>query len=164
MTIEIFIQGEGIKDIKLVQLPSTATTRELLEEAKKHGFPADAAGQSYIFIEDAEEPVAPNISLKEAPISQHSSVHFHHCRRIKTYVTYNGRTDEHNFSPSTTIRQVKKWAVNAFGLSATDASDHLLEVCNPNLRPDGDVHLGSLTDRTTCSVCFNLVAKSRVEG
>ena len=45
-----------------------------------------------------------------------------------------------------------------------NATEHLLQVCDSAVRPDEDVHIGTLVTVAACGLRFDLVAKQRVEG
>ena len=61
---------------------------------------------------------------------------------------------------------MKKWAVakDQYGLSPVDAAEHVLKVCSLGDQPDEEVHIGTLAKFPDGTVCFDLVAKQRVEG
>ena len=104
--------------------------------------------------------------LEAAGIRHRGRVHVHRCRKIQVAVNFNGVTESNHFSPATTVGKIKKWAVSkqVFNLSEIDASEHILQICGSNERPDEDTHLGSLVKFPDCKICFDLVAKVRVEG
>lgn len=163
--IEVFLQGEGIADIVLVQVPEAGTVRDIVEAAQAHGL-RGGNGQVLVFAENAEEPFQQNISLREAGIGQRSRVHVHRCRKVEISVNFNAGLESRSFPPSATMERVKRWAVGpqGFKLSDVDATEHVLQVCNTATRPDEDMQIGSLVQAGTCTVCFDLVPKLRVEG
>lgn len=163
--IEIFLQGEGVKDIILVHVPKGGNVRDLLNAAKEHGVNLGGDGDpSAIYIEDAEEAVDPNASLEEAGIHHRGHVHVHRCHRIDVSVNFNARTETKVFPPSATVGRVKKWAVKAYGMSDKDAAEHVLQIAGSNVRPDEDIHIGTLVTHPACRISFDLVPKVRVEG
>jgi hypothetical protein len=163
--IELFLQGEGIADITLVRVPRDGTARDIIEAAKSHGL-ATPDGEALVLVEDAEEPLAPDARLEAAGIGHRGRVHVHRCRRVAVTVNFNADTQAEEFPPSATVGRVKKWAVGkkAFDLQGVDATEHVLQVCNSSTRPDEDVHIGTLVAVPGCGLCFDLVAKQRVEG
>lgn len=163
--IEIFLQGEGVKDIILVHVPKGGNVRDLLNAAKEHSVTLGGDGDpSAIYIEDAEEAVDPNASLDEAGIRHRGHVHIHRCHRIDVSVNFNARTETKVFPPSATVGRVKKWAVKAFGMSDKDAAEHILQITGSGARPDEDIHIGTLVTHPAFRVFFDLVPKVRVEG
>lgn len=164
-TIELFLQGEGIEDIKLIHIPQHSTVRELLAKLfAEAGRPEHEAEGLFLILEDQEQELDPNAILHEIGIGHRQRVHCHRCHRIAVTVNFNGAHKEHLFSPATTIGKVKRWADHQFGLHGVDATEHALKLCGTDKRPDEDLHLGSLTQHRECKVCFDLVPKKRVEG
>jgi hypothetical protein len=163
--IEIFLQGEGVKDVVLVRVPKDGTVRDLLNAAREHGVHLGGDGDpSVVYIEDAEEAVDPNASLEEAGIRHRGHIHVHRCHRIDVSVNFNARTETMAFPPSATVGRVKKWAVKAFGMSEKDAAEHVLQITGSNVRPDEDIHIGALVTHPEHRISFDLVPKVRVEG
>jgi len=166
-TIELFVQGEGIPDIVLVRVPANGTVGDIVAAGRSHRR-ADAgdAGALVIFLEDAEEALDPAATLEAAGIRHRGRVHIHRCRRVAVAVNYNGRQIARDFPPSATIRRVKHWvdSNDGFDLRGVDATEHLLQVCASNIRPDEDTHIGTLVHLSGCPLCLDLVAKQRVEG
>lgn len=165
--IDIFLQGENIPEITLVQVPDSGTVRDILEAAKAQNLQLAGDETSLIiFMEDVEEALALDLSLEAARIGHRSRVHVHRCRQLEVTVNFNSDHKTHVFSPSTTVEHVQRWAVGeqGFNLGQIDAMDLLLQLCNSTVRPDGDTHIGSLVQFPHCMLCFDLVPKQRVEG
>jgi hypothetical protein len=165
--IELFLQGEGIPEIILVRVTRTGTVRDILEAARARGLtPSTGGATPIVLIENGDEPLALDLTLDAAGISQRSRVHVHHCHQIAVTVNFNADAKQKDFSPSTTIARVQRWAVGkeGFDLKGVDATEHLLQICGTTVRPDEDVHIGTLVQAPACALCFDLVAKQRVEG
>ena len=165
--IEIFLQGEGVSGIALVRVQPNGTVQEVLEAAKALGAPADGpGGPLLVLLEDTEEVLASEVPLERAGIGHRSRVHVHRCRQIEVTVNFNHLHKAKAFPPSATIEAVKRWAVGkeGFGLGEVDAAEHVLQLCNTTIRPDEDIHIGSLVQFPSCTLCFDLVPKQRVEG
>jgi hypothetical protein len=164
--IELFLQGEGIREITLVRIPRDGTVRDVIAVARTHGLSAPAEEDVSVLLEDADAPLGPDTPLTAAGIGRHSRVHLHRCRKVAVTVNFNADHKTESFSPSATVARVKKWAVSkrGFSLSDVDATEHLLQVCGSTNRPDEDVHIGTLVQAPACVVCFDLVPKQRVEG
>lgn len=164
-TIELFLQVEGINDIKLIRVPHDCKVRELIEKIQAE---IDAAqsetGGMFLLLEDRDDELRPDASLNESGIGHRHRIHCHRCRRIEVTVNFNGVSKSHPFSPSNTIKKIKRWADEQFELKGVDATEHALQLCGTNTRPDEDVHVGSLARYPNCKVCFDLVPKKRVEG
>lgn len=163
--IELFLQGEGIHDVKLIRLPSNATVRDIADAARSAGA-LGSDGAARVTIEDAEEELAAEASLSAAGIGHRSRIHVHRCRRVAVTVHFNGQTKALDVAPSATIERVHRRATGrqGFKLGDTDAAEHLLQLCGSAERPDVETHVGTLATAPACSACFDLVPKQRVEG
>lgn len=164
-TIELFLQGEGIKDIKLIRVPDDCTVKELIEKALVESEATFQGNERFfLLLENQDDELSPNTKLNEIGIGHRHRIHCHRCRRIEVIVNFNGVSKFHPFSPAQTIGKVKHWADEQFGLKGVDATEHTLQICGTNKRPDEDLHLGSLVQSPNCKLCFDLVPKKRVEG
>lgn len=163
--IQVFIQGEGVREIHVLELPRNATVRELLTAAAAHGYSVATDGGSAVFVEDGEEALAPDARLDEAGVGNQGSVHVHRCKRVGVTVYFNA-SKSRAFTPGTTLHRVKQWAVGeqGFDLSPVDAAEHVLQLKGTTDRPDEDVHIGTLVSVPSCALEFDLVPKVRVEG
>ena len=162
--IEIFVQGPGITRVALVKVPSHARVGDLVEVAKTKGLRLDDQPSARVWLESAEEPLNAGVSLQDAGIQSRSRIHIHTCPRIRVTVNFNGKAEEHPFSPSATIGAVKQWADKKFGLSAIDATEYALQICGTKDYPADDIEVGSLAQPGECRACFDLVSIQRVEG
>lgn len=165
--VELFLQGEGLPDIILVRVPRDGTVRDVLEAARAHGLSsAGGDASTVVMLEDSDDALDLDAALESAGIRNRGRVHVHRCRRVAVTVNYNGRQIERDFPPSATVRRVKRWvdSKDGFDLRGIDATEHLLQLCGSTERPDEDVHIGTLTSLPGCLLCFDLVAKQRVEG
>lgn len=166
--LELFVQGEGLGGIRLIKADPESTFQRLIAVLAADaggGFAAAAAsGQLTVMVEDSDKEVSSDISLKKAGVRSRQRVHIHRCRKVKVSVNFNGETAVDDFPPSTTVGKVKKWADRKFDIDKVDATEHALQLCGTAERPDEDLHIGSLTNGTSCNVCFDLVPKKRVEG
>lgn len=166
--LRLFVQGEGLAEIQVVNIGSDSNVAELIKmvAAKVGGefAAADAEGGLVVTFEDEDKEISHKDSLKKAGIRDRSRVHIHRCRKVKVTVNFNGETEVDNFPPSTTVGKVKKWADKKFDIDKIDATEHALQLCGTATRPDEDTHIGTLTKNPPCSVCFDLVPKRRVEG
>jgi hypothetical protein len=164
--IELFLQGERIPEIALIRVPRDGTTQDIVKAARAQGLGAPSGAEVLVQVEDTEEPLAPDALLEAVGVGHRSRVHVHRCRRVAVTVNFNADQKTVSFPPSTTVARVKKWAVgkHGFDLSGIDATEHLLQVCGSAVRPDEDVHIGTLVQAPNCGLCFDLVAKQRVEG
>lgn len=163
---ELFVQGEGIRDIALVRVSEGGTVRDVVEAARAQGLRAEDGETPSVTVEDDDAELDLDASLSAAGITDRGRVHVHRCKRVAVTVNFNARQKTDDFPPSTTVKRLKKWADSkkGFDLRGADATEHLLQVCGSDERPNEDTHIGTLVEVPDCSLCFDLVPKSRVEG
>lgn len=133
-----------------------AAVQELLDE---HG-----GGQAWL--ENQEEPLAPEATLREVGVSDRAHVHVGSCKRVHVRVRYAGKAPiEHDFPPATTIEHVFQWATgkHGFELTETERAKHTLGICDTSTEADRSDHVGTFADEE-CRVCFDLAPKERFEG
>jgi len=162
--MEVFLQGPGMARLALIKVPADGKVQDLIEIAKEKGLKLEDGQTLQVWVEDKDDPLTPDQPLKIAGIQSRSRVQVHTCPRIHVTVNFQSRSEDHPFSPVATIRTIKQWADKKYGLSEVDASEYALQVCGTSDRPADDIQVGSLVQPGQCQVCFDLVAKQRVEG
>ena len=165
--MELFLQGEGERAIRVIEVPASGTVGDILTAAKDRGFVTlGAPAELLVFVEDADVELAVETTLAAAGIGEHHAVHIHRCRRVQVTVHFGSQSKQHEFAPGATIRRVKVWAVgpHGFNLPPVDATEHVLQITGTQDRPDEDVHVGTLVHAPHCAIAFDLVPKVRVEG
>lgn len=179
--IEVFIQGEGIADMAVVEAQPSQTVAEVVRGLPHYGVGAEAnenlggdhAEGRRIFLEDVHgqidgdavvEELLP-IATSEEQVSGPLRLHVSRCRSVEVVVRFNNETAEREFSPSATIERVRRWAaLRAFGMTPRDAAEHVLQLEGGTERPDRDVHVGVFVTSGRCTVAFDLIPSKRVEG
>ena len=162
--IEIFLQGECIPDIQLVEFGAGKSVKDVLELAACCR-QEEIEGKFFVFLEDCAEPLSEGDKLPESEDGKPVPIHVHRCSSVVVTVTFNGVSKGHAFSPGTTIAAVKKWAaVREFGMKPADAAEHVLQFVGSAERPEPDTHIGALVNYPDCSISFDLVPHKRVEG
>lgn len=161
-SIDLYYQGEGLGEIAHVELEPDATFGSLKARlVDRHGVAQDAL----LFVEDEDEPLDESAQIKDRASGAGLKVHVHRCRRVKASVTFNCDTVERRFPPSATVARVKRWAaVQKFGMSKEEASEHVLQIAGTYDRPAPGTHIGSLTTSAVCALAFDLVPDERVNG
>lgn len=164
--IELFIQGEGIKGIVLIEVLPTNTISELLKRVKDDGIINNDFENLMVYLEDEDQHIDSGKCLEETGVHHRKHVHIHRCQHIEVTVNFNGQEKTISFAPSATIKRIWKWSTgpHCFDLAEVDASEHALQICGTNNRPDEDTHIGSLVTCPDCAISFDLVPKKRVEG
>ena len=160
--ISVFYQTEGHRDIGHLEIEPGATVAQLKELVAKA---ANADGELVLFAEDADEPLAADVVVKDVAGAHGLKVHAHRCKEIAVAVTFNRKVARRTFKPGTTVAKVKKWAaVKEFGMTPDEAGEHLLQIVGTHDRPAPNTHLGTLVAHPHCQIGFDLVPDERVNG
>jgi hypothetical protein len=161
-SIDIFYQGEGIRDIEHVEVGADQTFAQIKAVLiEKHGLGSDV----FFFLEDGDDPVEEDHIASKHAGSAGVKAHLHRCRHIEVAVTFNGETVHHRFGPGTTVARVKRWAAeDKFGMTPEEASEHVLQIAGTQDRPAPGTHLGALAKSPNCRLAFDLVPDQRVNG
>lgn len=161
-TVNIFYQGEGIREVECVEIDSENTFGALKALiVQKHGL----TDEVLIFLEDADEPADEGIAVCRHSGHVGVKAHLHRCRSVEITVTFNGDKVHHPFGPGTTVARVKRWAAeHKFKMTEAEASEHVLQVSGTHDRPAPGTHIGSLVTGPKCRVAFDLVPDQRING
>lgn len=153
MSIDIFIKRGGCLDVvhrKVNKLDLKTLKKELDTEF----------GPGELYVEDQDDPVAHDHQFEPGSIFLHHSC----CKRINLTVRYAGKTFEHRFAPSATLKKVKRRAEKKLNIDPADAVELSLQIADTSERPDEATHVGSVASPLTCSVIFDLVPSDRING
>ena len=161
-SIDIFYQGEGLREIEHIEFDENQTFGNLKTIlVKKHGL----ENAVFVFLENADEPIGENSILREHAGAAGIKAHLHRCHKIDVSVTFNAKTVQHRFAPGATVSRVKRWAAeDKFGMTAEEASEHVLQIAGTQNRPAPGTHLGALTSTPNCKLAFDFVPDQRVNG
>jgi hypothetical protein len=160
--INVFVQGEGIKDVVRLQLEPQSTALDVKRACASHGVQAN--GEAAVFTEDQDEPLADDVTVGSLAGKTGARLHIHRCRRVVVKVTYSGRVVERSFGPGRTVGSVKKWAAQELGIGKEDAAELILQIAGTHDQPDVDVHIGTLAQCPACALAFDLVPNPRIQG
>lgn len=158
----LFVQVQG--DSRIIEV---AAAEDVTESGLHHalsGAGVPGALELFVFIDEAEEHIPREGDCPVSGVKHGARVHVTRCCRIKTTVHFLDKTIERGFPPGARVRSVKTWAAHEFHLDHKDAAEHVLQICNSNVRPTTDTPLHTLVDGQDCAVCFDLVPEKRVEG
>lgn len=160
--IDVFFQGEHIREVSHIEL-DPAHTVEILKAKiiEKHG----GEEALFLFLEDAEEPLAPTVVVGEIFRTGPGKVHVHRCRRVEVTVSFGQEVAKGPFGPGATIAHVKRWAAERkFHMTPADAAEHRLQIAGTHERPPPGTHIGTLVSCPACHLSFDLVPDKRVQG
>ncbi len=167
-SIDVFLQGHGLADIAVLAAKPDDTLAEIVSKANLLG-PKEAR---LLFLEDIDGPIDDHAVVEDLlPLPTDGEpigplrLHVARCRHVEVAVRFNGEAAKRRFTPSATVERVRRWAVRrAFHLPPRDAAEHVLQIQGTSIRPDRDVHIGTLTQGQACAIAFDLVPCQRVEG
>jgi hypothetical protein len=161
-TIDIFYQGEGIREIAHFEAdPGHSFAVIRLALIQKHGLKEE----TLIYLEDRDEPIDQNCLARDHAGHAGIKAHLHRCHHVAVTVTFNGETVHHKFGPGTTVARVKTWAAeHKFGMTPQEAGEHVLQIAGTKERPDPGTHLGAIATCPECKIAFDLVPNERVNG
>ena len=160
--INVFLQGEGIKDVVRLQLEPKSTALDVKSACASHGVQAN--GEAAVFVEDSDEPVADSATVESLAGKHGVRLHVHRCPRVGVKVAYSGRTVERVFGLGRTVGSVKSWAAKELGIPKEDAAELILQIAGTKDQPDVDVHIGTLAACPACAIAFDLVPNPRIQG
>jgi len=161
--INVFLQGEGIKDVLRLQLEAHSTVLSVKRAyASQVGVQMDS--ETAVFLEDQDEPLAEAATLESLAGKHGVRLHVHRCRRVAVKVTYSGRTVDRVFGPGATVGAVKHWAAKELGIPKEDAAELILQIAGTQEQPDVDTHIGALAACPACTIAFDLVPNPRIQG
>jgi hypothetical protein len=160
--ILVFIQAHGQADIVEAEFGPAPTLGDLRDKLDLVGIAA--GGETFVFIDEAEEHEQGERHEPVRRLKHGSRVHVTRCKRVAATVHFLDKTEAREFPPGARVRAVKEWAVHAFHLDRKDAAEHVLQICNSTERPPSDTPLHQLVHGHPCALCFDLVPEKRVEG
>lgn len=86
----------------------------------------------------------------------------HGCHRIAVTVTYNNKTESHEFHGSTTVGAVLRWALHKFDIHESEIGDFELQFGQPPVTAPDDTPLADL--QHDCRIAFSLVRSDFHKG
>lgn len=159
--LKLFLQFEGHRPTELIQIPDNATPGAVIAAAAALGA---EIGEALVFASDDENALQPDKPLHKQGVQDKARVHVHRCKKIRVTLNYADEPEmHHNFAPSATVNQVRRWYVDKLKMSEVDATEHVLQITGTIDRPDPDLQIGALV-RGQCDVGFTLVPIKRIEG
>src|SRR5712692_6470935 len=153
--VHTFVQGEGFPQMVILPHRAGITAAEVKQQLTDK-YPASGVSEMLVFQEEGEDPLR-NDERVPTCADGHLRVHVHRCRHVSVTVKFAGETADRRFSPAATIARIKRWAaLQAFGLSEDDASEHVLQIAGTVTRPEPDTHVGTLVHCPDCAIVFDL--------
>jgi hypothetical protein len=161
MPANIFLQSEMLNDIEVLIIEPSAGV-DALREACLAKLPGDIDKAAFYFFFEDDDDDQPLDKLKDIP--EDLRIHLHRLKGIDVQVRYAGRDARRTFRPSATVGRVKRWSTHELGIPPSDAAEMMLQITGTSVRPDSDVHIGTLVQAPECKLSFDLVPSIRVNG
>ncbi|QQE77289.1 hypothetical protein [Alicyclobacillus sp. SO9] len=164
--MRLFVQGEGINEIEVVEVEADVTVEEVIQKAHSLGLPFSETGQEiWVGFEDEVAALEHGTQLSNGDLDDRR-IHCHRCHEVKVSVWYNNLKTEEGFSPATTVKRVFEWATgpDGFNFSPEDAAESILQVMGGSEQPASNVHIGSLVEFPNCELQFEIVHRDRPQG
>ena len=117
MGIDLLVEGEGLADVEVIQLPPGSVALAIIAAAAaKGGFSPEEA---VVFVEDEDEPLDVTAIIVEG--AHGGKVHHvHRLRHVDVTVFYKEQHIERRFRPSARVQRVLDWAVGPNGFKNLD--------------------------------------------
>jgi len=174
--LELFVHAQGAKPKIAMAAPGEA----LSEVLKRAGLTLEGEEDVLVFVGESEDaltepdevedgadrhgPVDVLLTVEVLELKRRRHVHVHRCRHVAVKVNYGSGTKRHRFSPNTTIAVVAQWARKKFHLDLVAGAEYVLQICDSQIQPRPEQHLGDLEQAAACSICFDLVKEITPQG
>ena len=141
MEIEIFVDGHGFSEEKVILVAAGSTVSDLLLAV----VPEDREG-ILVFVEEHNDPIS-HESTVEVLIELGGTIHLHRHKEIEVRVNYEKASEAKKWPPSTRIRDVLSWAIGKpeFHVDRSFADEMRLALPGAREVLAGDVPIGRLS-------------------
>lgn len=141
-------------DLKIGQLvkdfaPDEAHNQDFLEDVE-------------VYLEDQDDDFDKGITITEAKIKQGDHIFVGRCKKVSVNINYAGKIFQTSVSPATSIKKLKKLALNYFVIDDVSGAELLLWFNKEPL--DNRQLIGSLTGYPSCGVSLVLATKNDING
>src|ERR1019366_7006365 len=99
---KIYLHGEGIPEVKIIEIDESTTIKEIIIEHVKSCAGGTTVDEFEIFIEDAQESCNKEHDCNSAGIHKSQKLHIHRCKHIDVAFVYNGAEKHLRTTPGTT--------------------------------------------------------------
>jgi hypothetical protein len=152
--IKLYIHRQGSPETDVVEVAPETPLGEAIS----------AEPGAVALLEDTDKELELELAVADTGVAERGHVFTGKSVKELVEVTYNLYEADDTFPASTRVDHVFKWAVKQFKLGKEDAAEHTLALCNTDVIPPEDTHIGELDAEATGKVCFALVPKHRFEG
>jgi hypothetical protein len=163
--IDLYVHSAKDAEPRLIKVEEEILIDELIRKIVEAGICEGTHEEMLIFVENETEALNKEHSAKHCGLQHRHHVHCHKCHRIQVGVIYNGVEKKEAFAPSTKVKRVLKWSVDAFNLKGADAENKVLRLAvPPETELSNDAHLGSYAYAPGCRVKLCLTPPIRFQG
>ena len=155
-TLQVFVHGRR-NALDIISVDPGTSVRNLAVDCG--GTVAD------VWLENADEPLAPDLTLEVAGVEDRCHIHVSDCREVVVHVRYNGEVKPFKSSPAATADHLLQRAAGdeGFGLTEDQRASHMLVLARADDGLDRDAHIGSVVVED-CVVSLDLSPKHRYQG
>lgn len=156
MDIEVIVEGDGLAEVEIVQIPEGSAAREIVAAvALKGGF---ATEDGRLFLEDVEEPLGLTTVITEKEVGG-KVYHVHRLLKIEVVVFYQGHQMGKDFPPSVRVQRVLDWAVgpSGFKIDPVIAPEMELALHGQTKALPKNAHIGRYVRYPHREVTFDLI-------
>jgi hypothetical protein len=163
--IDLYVHTAREAEPRLIKVEEEILVADLVRKIVEAGICDGSIDEVLIFVENEPEPLGREHTVKHHGLQHRHHVHCHKCHRIQVDVIYNGVTKTDKVAPSTKVKRVLKWAIDAFGLKGADAENKILRLAAPpETELSNDAHVGSYAHAPGCGLKVCLVPPVRFQG
>ncbi|WP_416901361.1 hypothetical protein [Micromonospora echinospora] len=152
MRIHNFTAGEAVAQTHEVEPDVRLGDLLVLEEDEK------------VFVVDDEAELDVTVTVEALLAGRPGHLATSACRQIAVTVGYAGADKVVKVHPAIRLRQVRKRAIAAFGISPADAADLVLRLPGETEDLDLNAPVTTIVPRQTCSTTVDLVHTVRPQG
>lgn len=152
MRIHSFTAGEAVAQTREVGPDARLGDLFVLEEDEK------------VFVVDDEAELDVTVTVEALLAGRPGHLATSVCRQIAVTVGYAGADKVVKVHPAIRLRQVRRRAIAAFGISQADAADLVLRLPGETEDLDLNAPVTTIVPRRTCSTTVDLVHTVRPQG
>lgn len=161
--LKLFVHVNNSQELRVAEVDEDHKIGHLVKDfASSLSQHPDFIEDVEVYLEDLEEDFDKGKTIKEVELKHGDHIFIGRCKTIAVTINYAGKEYAFNVGPSTSIKKLKKLALNHFGIDDIGGAELLLWFNKIPL--DSRQLIGSLTNYPTCGVNLILGSKNDVNG
>jgi hypothetical protein len=158
--MKIFYNLNNEPKPQVVEVSEEISVKEFIKLISKN---ESVAESMHLFLDDTDDVIDPNKTLKDAGVLNKHHVTGHPCRQIKVIIEFNGLSEKLHVGAGVTINALIKRAARLFGITPQDAAQMILKL--NGVEQPSTVHIGTLVSpESKCTVTLELCKKVVAQG